>query len=155
MLHDPQAPHEYEEFLASGMVNGRQHGWVFLSIPPGVSYPLHAHPGLEMVYVVSGRLHEIRLHDKLEYSAVVGQLGPDVSSPELVWTQGSFPAGSWIINEVGSIHQSFTDDDPCVLLALWPKGYVFFEQPHMPPAGTLREVNHSVDNEVNLVAEQV
>lgn len=42
--------------------------------------------------------------------------GPDVSSPSLSWQQGSFPAGSWVINEVGSIHQSFTDTEPCVLL---------------------------------------
>ena len=57
-----------------------------------------------------------------------------------------------MINEVGSIHQSFTDDEPCVLLALWPKGYVFFPEHHMP-SGVLRTVNHSVDNEVNLVAD--
>lgn len=57
------------------MVNGRQHGWVFLSIPPHVAYPLHAHPGLEMVYIVSGRLHEIRLQESLSYPATVGQPG--------------------------------------------------------------------------------
>lgn len=72
---DCQAPAEYDEFLRSGMVNGRQHGWVFLSIPPGVAYPLHAHPGLEMVYIVSGRLHEIRLQEPMTYSAVVGEPG--------------------------------------------------------------------------------
>lgn len=70
-----QAPAEYDEFLSSGVVNGRQHGWVFLSIPPGVAYPLHAHPGLEMVYIVSGRLHEIRLQDTLTYTPMVGEPG--------------------------------------------------------------------------------
>lgn len=36
--------------------------------------------------------------------------------------------------------------------ALWPKGYVFFPEQHMP-RDVLRAVNHSVDNEVNFVAD--
>lgn len=57
--------------------------------------------------------------------------------------------GSWIINEVGSIHQSYTDDQPCLLLAVWPQGYVFFPPEHMPPPGVLREANHDVANEIS------
>lgn len=142
-----KAPGEYGQFMSTGLVNNRPHGWVLLSITPGTAYPMHAHPGLEMVYIVRGQLHERRLVEDVKFDAVVGQPGPDLSTGYSL-SQHVHSAGSWIINEVGSIHQSYTAEQPCLLLAVWPQGYVFFPPERLPQEGLL-PVNHDVSNEIN------
>jgi hypothetical protein len=47
--------------------------------------------------------------------------GPDISSG-YTYTERSFGPGSWVVNEVGSIHQSFSRDEAVTLVAVWPSG---------------------------------
>eukprot|EP00798_Chlamydomonas_sp_ICE-L_P019106 gene19105-25710_t len=145
-LLKPKAPNEYEAFMQTGMCNDRQHQWVILHLPPHTYFPVHAHPGLEIVYVVSGSMHEIRLSGKVDFKPVVGQPGPDISSG-YEYTTGVYKAGDWVVNEVGSIHQSVTKDEPLTLMAVWPSGYVFFPDEHLKK-GVFFDINHDVSNEV-------
>ena len=41
--------------------NGRVLKWNIMSIAPNVQFQLHAHPNLELIWVVSGAMHEYRL----------------------------------------------------------------------------------------------
>ena len=41
--------------------NGRVLKWNIMSIAPDVRFQLHAHPNLELIWVVSGAMHEYRL----------------------------------------------------------------------------------------------
>jgi hypothetical protein len=99
-----------------------------------------------MVYIVEGTMYEIRLQGKPDFSPVVGEPGPDISSG-YEYVERSFGTGSWVVNEVGSIHQSFSKDEAVTLIAVWPSGYVFFP-PERLPQGVFLEVNHDVANEV-------
>ena len=142
-----KAPLQHEEFMREGTINDRLHQWVVLRLPAGTYFPVHAHPGLEMVYIVSGTMHEIRLHGKQPaFKPVVGVPGPDISHG-CEFVEQSFGPGTWLVNEVGSIHQSFSKDEDITLVALWPSGYVFFPPEHLPH-GVFKPVNHNVGNEV-------
>jgi len=41
---------------------------------------------------------------------------PDIEQ----WHEGSIPAGECLVNKVGSVHRSFTRDEPCLLFVLGP-----------------------------------
>jgi hypothetical protein len=48
--------------------------------------------------------------------------GPSLTSLQRSWTFGTLSAGQWLVNEVGSIHKSFTATNatsPCRLLVCW------------------------------------
>ena len=40
--------------------------------------------------------------------------------------------GRWLANEVGSVHQSFTEDEDCFMIAVWPGRYVIFDDDQLP-----------------------
>lgn len=127
------------EFISSkcSRSNGRQLQWSFMQCPAGLRFPLHAHPNIELIYCCAGALHEIRMEgtpitkDFVSHpntSARNKALNPHVVGPTLnprlmrPWRFGTLSAGHWLVNEVGSIHQSFTatnSSTPCRLLVLW------------------------------------
>jgi hypothetical protein len=51
---------EYEEFLATGKSNGREMKWDMMLVQPNTSFRLHAHPNIELIYVIQGAMHEFR-----------------------------------------------------------------------------------------------
>jgi hypothetical protein len=59
--------HQLEEFLNSGRSNSRALRWDVMNIPPKKSFKLHAHPNIELIYVLAGRLYEYRLQVSLAF----------------------------------------------------------------------------------------
>lgn len=41
--------------------NGRELKWNIMSIAPNEQFQLHAHPNLELIWVLGGAMHEYRL----------------------------------------------------------------------------------------------
>lgn len=68
-----------------------------LRYAPGARVPPHRHDGYEYIYVLQGEQGDER---------------------------GSYGAGSFVINEPGSIHQ-VTSQQGCVVLILWQRPVVF------------------------------
>lgn len=122
--------------------NHRNLQWSGMHCQPGTQFQLHAHPNLELVYCCQGALHEIRmLGDPLTKSfdrdgedaqkdhhqqqapnqQQCGVQGPNLTTLQRSWKFATLPAGRWLVNEVGSIHKSFTSTarTGCQLLALW------------------------------------
>lgn len=54
---------DLDEFTSTGRSNGRAMKWHLMRIAPNTSFKLHAHPNIELIYVIRGTMHEIRLHD--------------------------------------------------------------------------------------------
>lgn len=52
--------HEYDEFCTTGKSNGRAMKWDIMTISPNTSFKLHAHPNIEIIYVIQGAIHEYR-----------------------------------------------------------------------------------------------
>lgn len=51
---------EYDEFCKTGKSNGRAMKWDIMTITPNTSFKLHAHPNIEIIYVIQGAIHEYR-----------------------------------------------------------------------------------------------
>jgi hypothetical protein len=51
---------EYSEFCSTGRSNDRQMKWDIMTISANTSFKLHAHPNIEIIYVMHGAIHELR-----------------------------------------------------------------------------------------------
>ncbi|GKY99946.1 hypothetical protein MPSEU_000948200 [Mayamaea pseudoterrestris] len=122
---------DFYEFLTTGTSNGRHLQWSTMICPPACQFQLHAHPNLELIYCAKGALHEVRLDgEPLTGTFVKIQSddkdasklkGPNLSTLDRPWHFATLSQGHWLVNEVGSIHKSFTASkgDGCVLMVLW------------------------------------
>ena len=142
--HQEQQRHqsEWTAFALTGRSNGRAMQYIRMCIPPSCSFPLHAHPNVECIYVVHGTLYEKRLvwthsHDDDPMHELVGDdddtngvgrlLNPSVTEypldlsqyPESLFVSRSFGQGQVLLNEIGSIHRSYTQEDGAELFVLW------------------------------------
>ena len=92
--------------------------------------PPHSHVGIEFYYVVSGELHEIRLNTAPPSQAgdfpawAERQSPPNLSNLTASdFEKNVLKAGFYNTNEIGSVHQTYTDVLPCVLVLAC--GWVF------------------------------
>ena len=116
------------ELLRTGKSNQRPLQWTLMNCSPGCQFCLHAHPNIELVYCIEGALHEIRMEglpftrtfDTSSSSTEEVLVGPSVTQIQRPWKFGTLQQGEWLVNEVGSIHKSFTASNcGCKLLVLW------------------------------------
>ena len=124
---------DLHQFLRTGgLSNHRRMQWSFLDCGPACQFQLHAHPNLEVIYCVSGELHEIRLEGPpptKTFQKVTTDdnndgtklKGPDLSQLARPWKFYTLRQGDFLVNEVGSIHKSFsaTNGNGCQLLVCW------------------------------------
>ena len=84
-------------------------------------FRVHQHPNLEFELTLAGTLHEVRLTRCLpvEPDATNGPTLTDHAQGQLVFTEGSVARDEFLANRAGSVHQSFTKKDGCVILVLW------------------------------------
>ena len=117
-----------------------------LHIPRWTSFFVHQHPGIELVYLLRGSMHEIRLVEPrhIERHCRQPQAPFDLKDPSFRFERKLHTArrGQWLCNEVGSVHQSFTEDEDAVLLAIWPGQYVIFPEENLP-TNIFVPVNHT------------
>ena len=106
--------------------------WTAMTCAPGCQFPLHLHPNIELVYCIKGALHEVRMkgppmtHDWEIVRRSSDQQGEKLQGPSLLDSERSFSfetlqQGQWLVNEVGSIHKSFTASSGkgATLMVLW------------------------------------
>jgi len=131
-----------DAYLESGLSRGRRLFLCVLAMPPHTWTKVHAHPNIEFAACLAGRMHEVRLvgppwplDGRGQYNAEAD--GPMPEPPNLnAWAsaQGRAPStedravaaferilqpGEFLANDIGSVHQSFTRDEGCLLLVLW------------------------------------
>jgi len=128
---------ELEEFMAGGLSNGRSLKWVIMDILPNRNFPLHAHPNIESIYVARGTLHEMRLSGlpptrEFPTDNLGNPEGPDLSTEPWTFEHNILPEGSFLVNEIGSVHQSYTENEGVVLLVLWGGCHANVTKPRMP-----------------------
>lgn len=145
---------DLNEFYRTKRSNDRMLRWNIMDISPNTSFKLHAHQNIEVIYVIKGTMHELRLDNNHPPIKKVFSLdetaGPDLSgrSNQLIFQHrytsavnsilSSSPSSSssqsstdlielykrsFLINERGSIHLSYTSDDGALLLVLWSGGH--------------------------------
>lgn len=117
---------EYKEWLDTGLSNGRKLSLSLMFIPSNLTFKLHAHPNIECILVLKGAIHELRLKSKYIVKRafdVNDNDGPDITSYCGIcndfFEYRRTDIGSYIINEKGSIHKSFTKASDTILLVIW------------------------------------
>jgi hypothetical protein len=131
---DPKFQEQLQEFLSNnGLSNGRPLQLQVMSLPPTTYFKIHAHPNIEFELTLKGCLEEFRFLFHVPKEDLAGNnnnnnsggksppalRGPNITK-EHVFQHVRVEAGKCMINEVGSVHQSFTGHHgPCVLIVLW------------------------------------
>jgi hypothetical protein len=141
-FHEREAEAEWDAFLGNGgTCGGRRLYWAVMQLPPGRSFPLHAHPCLEVIHIIRGRLHERRMLGPPlslveEEGKLVREMAPvDLSRamPPPQFRDGVFVEDSVNVNEMGSVHQSWTDgEEGCLLMCIWGGGHCNIEGERLP-----------------------
>jgi hypothetical protein len=119
----------FQEVLDTGKSCGNDMLWSILRIQPDRAFQLHAHPNIEINYVVKGTLHQkyIPANDFTLPKELFGQ--KQVTNTALPFDslqESCVRAGSMLLNLPGSTHQSFTKDEEVVLLCLFSSKWNFF-----------------------------
>ncbi|GMH68071.1 hypothetical protein TrRE_jg12274 [Triparma retinervis] len=128
---------EIEEFLALGTSSSRPMKFDCMQIPPSKRFNLHAHPNLELVLCIRGRLHEWRMvggswGGKKDWTEEQPR-GPDLGEERTAWELRTLNEGEWLVNEAGSVHLSFTDEAVgCTLFVLWSGKHANVEEGGWP-----------------------
>lgn len=125
-FRERQAEGEWDAFLTNGgLCGGRRLRWALMELPPHRTFKLHVHPVLEVVHIIRGQLHERRMAGPPldlcpdEGKAVAEMTPVDLSGEERAFVDGVFPEDCINVNEMGSVHQSWTEGQGCLLLCIW------------------------------------
>lgn len=134
---------DLEFIMHGGKSNGRMLRVDIIEIDPFTSFQLHAHPNIEVIFVLQGSIYEYRKtftdEEKVIFE-VNEQVGPDLSRRkdnkfELRHTIAGMGIGNnddnhneddltgFLVNERGSIHLTFTQQDGAKLLVMWSGGH--------------------------------
>jgi hypothetical protein len=139
----PTFDEELREFLDSGKSNGRTMKWHLMKIAPNVSFSLHAHPNIELIYVFRGTMNELRLDNSPPKRSFDPDesAGPSLSEPGMQLTfshrqtnsSASEPVDRFLVNEKGSVHLSYTTEEGAELLVLWSGAHANIPLDQYPP----------------------
>lgn len=116
---------DFDEIIETGSNCRQQLKWDVMSISPNLSFKLHAHPNCELIYVISGSIHEYRYQgpelsrDLLPIDKADAAKKVDLTSEASKFVLQSVAADGFIVNKPGSVHLSFTRNEKTVLLVLW------------------------------------
>lgn len=114
---------ELRQFSSTGRSNSRPMQWCRMQIAANLDFPLHAHPNIEVVYVAEGKFYEKRLGrvPTTPEAIAQGEEYPiDLSEePTTSFVEIAHESDSFLVNEIGSVHKSYTKQSPCELLVLW------------------------------------
>lgn len=120
---------ELKEFTTNQKSNGRSLEWRVIEIAPHTAFPPHTHVALEFYYIGAGTLYETRMRGSprsREFPSVEEvEAGTKVCMPPDLsglgpsqFRENRLSAGDWNYNEIGSVHQTFTREEHCMLLVL-------------------------------------
>ena len=133
---------ELDEFWTTGKSKGRILQLQVMVLPPGTYFKIHAHPNIEFELTMTGTLEESRFQfcmpieslmttatsesssgnggsDNNKESTDCEIVGPTIQSTD-TFVHNKVGPGQCMMNEVGSVHQSFTGtESPCAILVLW------------------------------------
>lgn len=136
------AEEEYNTFLSNGgTCGGRKLYWAAMQLPPGATFRLHMHPTLEIIHVIRGALYERRMVGPplplvSEEGKKVEEMMPvDLShlDPPPRFQDNVFSEDSVNVNEMGSVHQSYTSqEEGCLLLCIWAGWHCNIEGSRLP-----------------------
>lgn len=149
------------ELVQTQKSNKRKLKWSFMDCEAGCQFNLHAHPNIELVYCCKGELFEVRMDGApvdRNYQKVEGTsdklAGPDMIYCSRPWHFATLSEGQWLVNEVGSVHKSFTSTsgNGCVLLVLWGGSHADIPMGQEPKLVNVDEAVNRMDERIGRCA---
>jgi hypothetical protein len=122
---DPQYQEQLLDYIKTGRSNGRKLYFQVMQLPPGMFFKIHAHPNIEFELTLKGCLEEFRFLFRVDAEELRGDnsympKGPDITKENANYQHLRVEAGKCMLNEIGSVHQSFTGNKgPCALIVMW------------------------------------
>ena len=109
----------FKEVQTTATSCGRPIYWIILVIEPNKAFKFHAHPNIEVDYVLKGKLFQTAIvNETLERSLFSsGTIEYDGWDHPDIEESGS-GSGHMLLNKPGSAHQTFTKDEGATLLCL-------------------------------------
>lgn len=145
---------DLEEFMRTSTSCGRQLQWTVMECAPATQFKLHAHPNLELIYCARGALHGIRMSGApftRDFAATREVTGPNLTQLDRSWYFETVNQGEWLVNEVGSLHKSFTatNGQGCVLLVLWGGSHADVKLDQQPTRVNVQQALDTMDNKLS------
>lgn len=146
----PSDNDDLQEFMKTSKSCGRQLQWTVMDCARATQFKLHAHPNLELIYCARGALHEIRMSGEplTRDFGPTGQVqGPNLTQLDRPWNFATLNEGQWLVNEVGSIHKSFTaTNQACTLLVLWGGSHADVSPEQHPKLVNVQQALNTMDD---------
>ena len=76
--------------------------------------------------------------------------GPNLSMLQREWKFGTLRQGTWLVNEAGSVHKSFTatSGKGCILIALWSGSHADILQAEFPTQPNVQQAVDKMDEKL-------
>mmetsp|Transcript_21206 Transcript_21206/g.50198 ORF Transcript_21206/g.50198 Transcript_21206/m.50198 type:complete len:244 (-) Transcript_21206:32-763(-) len=126
---------ELQEWESTGLSRGRCLKLQVMAIKPNSWFRVHGHPNIEFEHTLAGVLKEVRMKEPLQIDTFTpmgdGTLeGPDLGAMLAAKRQkeaavdddfyhGEVRKGEFLANSVGSVHQTYTEEEGALVLVLW------------------------------------
>lgn len=130
---------ELDDVCVKGRSNRRPMCWTRIVIDAGAAFDLHCHPNIEVIHVVSGCLVEDRLKGPPLFKGPFLNGRAAVLDADLTTKTADdfetkrWPAGSVLVNEIGSVHLSYcSPEEGCDLFVLWGGCHASISKPPPP-----------------------
>lgn len=115
-----RAAQEMSDYLATGLSNGFKLKMNLFQGPKNWDFGTHVHKNIEYMFVLAGTLHEFRSTGHIYQFDRMAEL-PNNGSYEVEVAH----TGNFEINEVGSVHTSYTLDDGMMLLTMFSGDFFY------------------------------
>ena len=109
---------EYNEFKKTNKSNKIPMQYNIMTIKKNTSLNLHIHTTIEVIYIVKGKLYEDRFN-KIVPRNKIKKIKKKSDLPNGKFKTKFHKKGKFLVNGVGSVHNSYTKKEETVLLVLW------------------------------------
>jgi len=123
---------QWKELIKTNKSCNRNLYWQVIYVPPYHFMHIHAHVTVEYDYVAEGEIYQIRCKNEYNSNYYLKNLkGPDISKlSKNDFFLDKTTKNNAIINDIGSIHISFTKSKPCKIFSLFSGDFASIQ--HIP-----------------------
>jgi len=109
---------DYNEFKKTNKSNRIQMRYDIIKIKKNASFNLHIHQTIELIYVIKGKLYEDRFN-KIVPRNKIQYIKKKTDLPKGKFSTRCNKKGNFLVNDIGSVHNSYTKKEDTMLLVLW------------------------------------
>jgi hypothetical protein len=109
---------DYNEFKKTNKSNNRLMYYDIITAKKNTSFNLHMHLTIELIYVLKGKLYEDRFNKIIPRNKII-PINKIKDLPKGKFIKKINKKGTFLVNDIGSIHNAYTKKEKTILLVLW------------------------------------